>query len=163
MIRSTVNPRLPNSEQTFASQRTAFSLFEILLALALLAGAMAAISQLMEIGLQASLRNQLRTEGMFLCERKLAELLVGEDLPTTTSETPFEDAAGWSWSTTTADGPRTDLLRLEVNSVHYTDEDSPREDMRVTLVRLIRIPTVPATETETTALPSSRASAGGAG
>ncbi len=129
--------------------RAGFSLFEILLSLALLAAAMAAISQLMETGLQAGLRNQLRTEGQFLCERKLAELIVDPAAQESTGETAFPDDPGWKWSVAVSDGPRTDLLRLEISVIHYTDEQSPREDMRVILVRLVRIPTDPPEETTT--------------
>lgn len=129
--------------------RSGFSLFEILLSLALLAAAMAAITQLMETGLQAGLRNQLRTEGQFLCERKLAELLVDPAAQESTGETSFPDDPGWKWSVAVSDGPRTDLLRLEISVIHYTDEQSPQEDMRVILIRLVRIPTDPPEEATT--------------
>lgn len=131
------------------SARSGFSLFEILLSLALLAAAMAAVSQLMEIGLQAGLRNQLRTEGQFLCERKLAELLVDPTAQESIGETAFPDDEGWKWSVATSEGPRTDLLRMEITVTHYTNEQSPREDMRVTLIRLVRIPTDPPEESTT--------------
>lgn len=125
------------------STRSGFSLFEILLSLALLAAAMGAVSQLMETGLQAGLRNQLRTEGQFLCEQKLAELIVDPTVQESSAETAFPDNEGWKWSVATAEGPRIDLLRLEITVIHYTDGQSPREDMRVTLIRLVRIPTDP--------------------
>jgi len=145
------SPLISNKNQGLSRfVRRGFSLLEILLSLALLAVAMSGIGQLLETGLQAALRNQLRTEGQFLCEGKLAELIIDPTAQQTTGETDFPDHPQWRWSVVTSEGPRTDLLRLEVAAIHYTEEQSPREDMRVTLVRLIRVPTTPPTEETTT-------------
>ncbi|MFO1023240.1 MAG: prepilin-type N-terminal cleavage/methylation domain-containing protein [Planctomycetales bacterium] len=137
-------PRIP-------TLRSGFSLFEVLLALALLAGAMTAIGQLLDTGVRASLRNQLQTEGLFICESKLAEFLITTAPPATASNADVADAPGWKYSIETSTGPRADLVRIEVIAVHYTnDSNTPRENMRVSLVRLMRNPVQPPESTTTT-------------
>lgn len=123
--------------------RSGFSLFEVLLALALLAGAMTAIGQLLDNGVQASLRNQLQTEGLFICETKLTEYLINTTPPAASSAVDVPDAPGWKYSITATTGPRPDLMRVEVTAIHYTSDRTPRENMRVALVRLIRTPAQP--------------------
>lgn len=129
-----------------------FSLFEVLLALALLAASLTAISQLIDTGTQASIRNQWQTEGSLLCDSKLAEILASNTPPTSTSNTPFPDNPGWSWSVNSSAGPRADLLRIEVIVTHHPSNDSNTEDFRISIIRLLRVPTEE-TSTSTTFRP----------
>lgn len=135
--------RTSQSCRSVQSCRSGFSLFEVLLALALLAGSMTAIGQLLDNGVQASLRNQLQTEGLFICESKLTEYLINTAPPAATSAVDVPDAPGWKYSITAATGPRPDLVRVEVTAMHYTSDRTPRENMRVALVRLVRTPVQP--------------------
>lgn len=133
-----------------APGQSGFSLFEVLLALALLAGAMTAIGQLLDTGVRASLRNQLQTEGLFICETKLAEYLITTAAPAAASNADVPDAPGWKYTIQTSNGPRADLVLIEVIAVHYTNDRTPRENMRVSLVRMMRNPTQPPEPTTTT-------------
>ena len=74
------------------------SLFEVLLALAILGGALAAMGQLIANGVQAAVQSKLQTQAALLCESKLAEIAAGAEPMQGANGTSFPDAPGWFWS-----------------------------------------------------------------
>jgi type II secretory pathway pseudopilin PulG len=94
--------------------RSAFSLFEVLIALGIFAFSLAAIGQLISNGMRGALQSKLQTQATFLCESKLAELVSGIAPLQSARETPFPDDAAWTWSVDLQAGPQPDLYVVKV-------------------------------------------------
>lgn len=119
--------------------RGGITLFEVLLALAIFLGALAAISQLVHTGTIAAAEGQLQSEAVVRCQAKMGEVVSGiEPLEPVQDET-FEDGDGlWTWSLSIGDGPHVDLMQLSV-TVRHTRENGSL-DASFTVERLIRDP-----------------------
>lgn len=108
--RPTVQPR--------CARPSGFTLFEVLISLAIFLTALAALSQLVSTGVQASSRARLETQAILRCESKMAEVLAGVEPLETLAATPFEDDPSWTWSLEIGAGPHVDLLELNVTVSH---------------------------------------------
>lgn len=121
------------------SSRSGLTLYEVVLSLAILVGAMAVLSGLIATGSRAASQSRLRTEAMLLCQAKLAEVVAGVEPMTPVSGAPFVAApAEWRWDLQVLPGPHADLLELQVSVSHLAGDNSV--DAQVSLVRLIRDP-----------------------
>lgn len=130
---------LPHPRMASPSNRRGLTLYEVFLALALLLGAMAVLSQHIGVGTRAGIRARLQTQAAFHCESKLAEVIAGVEPMTAVSEQEIANAGdGWSWSLEVAPGPQPDLLNLSV-SVSHVNSTGDR-DAFFTLRRLTRDP-----------------------
>ncbi len=78
--------------------RQGLTLLEVLLSLGLFLGALAALSQLWYGGVRASVQARLTTQAILRCESKLNEVVAGAVSLQSTTDTPFEDDATWTWS-----------------------------------------------------------------
>jgi general secretion pathway protein I len=84
-------------------------------------------------------RTKLETQAVLRCESKLAEVLAGIEPLQAVSGGAFDDAApGWSWDLGVSNGPRQDLLIVEVSTVHTNGNGT--QDASHKLVRLLRDP-----------------------
>lgn len=120
--------------------RRAITLFEVVLAIAIFVGALAAISEVLRTGSRASVRAQLTSEAAIRCERRMNEL-VGAVLPLEPADRiPFEDDPNWVYTVTILDGPAMNLLQVEtlVERLASTGESSAS----CRLVRLLRDPQI---------------------
>jgi general secretion pathway protein I len=113
--------------------RRAFSLLEIILSLAILAGAVAVLSEVASNGLrQARIARDL-SHAQLLCESKLAEIAAGLVPAETQAESHFTEeedsaAADWFYSIDVASAGETDLLSVRVTVRHQRNEQrSPVE------------------------------------
>lgn len=120
-------------------RRNGITLYEVVLSLAIFAGALAALGPLASTGSRAAVRTKLETQAVLRCESKLAEVLAGIEPLQAVSGGAFEDAApGWSWDLSVTSGPRQDLLILEVSAAHTNANGTL--DASHKLVRLLRDP-----------------------
>ena len=115
MNRAAANSRPGNSRRA----RRGLTLFEVVISLGILLGALAAVSQLISIGSRAAVQSQVRTQAILRCESKLSEILASAEMMQAVEDMPFEDQEpGWAWSLYVAEGPHIDLLELEVTVTH---------------------------------------------
>ena len=73
-------------------RRPAFSLLEVLLSLAIMVGAIAALSALIEVGIRHAVVARSMTEAQLLCESKMAEITSGIQAPEPISQAPLMSA-----------------------------------------------------------------------
>lgn len=118
--------------------RGGLTIYEVFLALALMLGALAVLSQHVAVGTRAGVRGRLQTQAAMLAETKLAEVLAGAEPMAATSGALPE--AGWSWSLEVAAGPQEDLLDLTVKVTH--SNTAGENDASFMLKRLVRDPQV---------------------
>ena len=118
--------------------RRGITLFEVLLALGIFLGALAAIGQIVDVGTVASNKGRLQSEAVLSCETKLAEVISGIEPLAGVQGQSFADEADWTWSLTIADGPHPDLLHLSVEVSHARPNGTSNADF--TLTRLVRDP-----------------------
>lgn len=120
--------------------RRGFSLFEVVLSLAVFLAAFSALSELSSSGMSSAVQARLRTKAILRCESKLAELAAAvEPLEDIDGQT-FEDDPNWSWSLATTSGTHADLLLLTV-TVNY-DGGTEMAASGFSMTQLIRDPVV---------------------
>lgn len=127
------------SGRTFSRPlRRGITLFEVLLALGIFLGAIAAIGQIINVGTLAATEGQLRSEAVLRCQSKLAEVISGIEPIAAVQKQPFADDARWQWSLAVIDGPHPDLLQLDLSVTHQRLNRTENADF--TLSRLVRNP-----------------------
>jgi general secretion pathway protein I len=114
------------------STRRAFSLLEIILAIAIFTMALAAVGELMRLGLRNAQKARDTTRAQLLCESILAEVTSGAIEPTPVGDQASETDPDWCYSIQVNSTDVTGLLSVSVtvNRVNYSN---PLEG--VTLVR----------------------------
>ena len=120
--------------------RRGLTLLEVLLSLGLFLGALAALSQLWYGGVRASVQARLATQAILRCESKLNEVVAGAVPLQSTSDTPFDDDASWTWSLQIEVGPHADTMLATVKVSHPGQSGLSSSDHQ--LRRLIRDPQV---------------------
>jgi Tfp pilus assembly protein PilV len=127
------------SRPTKAS-RAGISLLEVVLALGIFLGAIAALSQLSSTGMRTAVSARLQTQAILRCESKLAELVAAIEPLDDVTDQPFEDDENWTWTLVSVAGPHADLLNLTV-SVRY-EGGNQQASTGYSLSRLVRDPIV---------------------
>tara|TARA_R110002072_G_scaffold303069_2_gene492689 strand:- start:17031 stop:17414 length:384 start_codon:yes stop_codon:yes gene_type:complete len=89
-------------------------LLEVLLSTVILAGALAALSQLTTNGVTAALRTENETVAAVRCQTKLDEILATNQHLSSGQSTHFADDPAWSWNVSMSDGPTDSLTLLTV-------------------------------------------------
>lgn len=103
----------------FPASRDGLTLFEVMLALVILLGSLAVLTQHMRVGAQAGVHGQLNTQAAMLAETKMAEVLSGAEPMAAVADVPLDTSGtGWSWSLAVGGGPVQDLLDLTVTVSH---------------------------------------------
>lgn len=143
--------------------RRGFSLLEIILALALLAGAVAVLSELSSGGLENAGRARDMTQAQLLCESKLAEVVAGilpAESQQGTCETELDPSLSeWIYTIDVASAAQVGLLEVRV-TVSRDPALDPRP-VECTLVRWVLDPSA-VTTTESTTTEGSSSLTGGA-
>ena len=119
--------------------RRGITLYEVVLALAIFAGAMAAVSQVVATGARAALQARLQSQAILLCESKMGEVIAGVTQAQPISEATFASDPtldGWTWSLAVQPGPRTGVMSVAV-SVACRRAGS-QVDASFTMTRLVR-------------------------
>jgi general secretion pathway protein I len=161
--RVTVSPRLPFSP----SPCRAFSLFEVILALTILTGAIAVLGELSRQGMEATRMARAATYAQLLCESKLNEIVAGIELPESVQGAPCEDVMDptqtypWVYSVEVASTEEQGLIAVTVT----VRQDMPEQlrPVACTLVRWMLDPNVDfssETDTSTSSSSSSSSSSG---
>jgi len=145
------------------ASRRGFSLLEIILALALLAGAVAVLSELSSSGLENAGRARDMTQAQLLCESKLAEVVAGilpAESQQGTCETELAPSLSeWIYTIDVASAAQAGLLEVRV-TVSRDPALDPRP-VECSLVRWVLDPSA-VTTTESTVEEESSSLSGGA-
>jgi general secretion pathway protein I len=120
--------------------RRGISLFEVVLALAIFIGAMAAMAQILRTGSRAAVRAQLTSEAVLLSELRMNELVSGVLPLESVSRSPFDGKPNWFWTVNISDTDVPNLLKLEVIVEHQGDHGNNTVTYQIS--RLMRDPQV---------------------
>jgi uncharacterized membrane protein YgcG len=132
---------IPPRSQPRLAPRRGMTVFEVFLALTLLLGAMAVLSQHIAVGSRAAVSGRLQTQAALYGDTKLNEVLGGVQPLSPVAGMPVDGApAGWTWSLDVVAGPAADLLDVTVKVTH-TDVRG-QADATFTVRRLMRDPVV---------------------
>lgn len=118
--------------------RSGVMLLEVLIALAIFAGSLAAIGQVISVASRAASQANWRTESALLAESRLAEVISGVAPLKSTSAQPCVENEDWLWSMSVDPGPATDVLQIEVRLDRARPLGLSADSF--SLVRLIRDP-----------------------
>lgn len=144
----------PLPERVAVAERAAFSLLEVILALAVMAGAIAVLSELSGIGLQNARIARDSTYAQLLCESKLAELVAGIEPLESQEGTPLgttgDDSDEPDWLYSVEVNPTEETGLLEVRVTVYKDLPEAQRPVRFSLVRWFIDPSAFTDETGTT-------------
>lgn len=127
-------------------RRNGFSLLEVILAIAILGGAMAVILQLVNLGMRSSVAARQRSEANLLCDTKMAEISAGILELKDYSATPIPENQDWLYSATVQESSNLGLLVVTM-SVEQANIENP---ISVQIVRYVPDPDYdPTVEEET--------------
>jgi general secretion pathway protein I len=145
--------RTPRRAETSSAAkcRKAFTLLEVLLALAILVGALAVIGELADQGLHSAQTAAALADAQLLAESKMAEITSGLVTPTAVSGVPMEFDPAWLYSITV--DPTTDTGLIAVRLTVYENMPPEHRPAEFTLVRWMADPNVVTEETTTEATP----------
>ncbi len=136
-------------------KRPAFSLLEVILALAILAGAVVVLGELARQGLESTRIARDLTCAQLLCESKLAEVVSGAELPEPVQDMPMTmlevpSTSTWLYSIDVVDTGEEGLVSVWVTVTQ--DPATDRNPVRCTLVRWMLDPfadfSLPTTDTQ---------------
>ncbi|MBX7075277.1 MAG: prepilin-type N-terminal cleavage/methylation domain-containing protein [Pirellulales bacterium] len=80
------------------TRRRGFSLIEVLLASAILMGAIVVLGELVRLGNRSARAARDEATAQLLCESKMAEIVAGVEPIAEVAETPLIDSPGWLYS-----------------------------------------------------------------
>lgn len=120
-----------------APNRSGLTLFEVVIALAIFMGALAAIGQLISTGTHGAVYAKLESQAVIRCETTLGEVLAGYIGLRSTSGT-FPDNPAWTWSVSVAPAQHEGLYIVEVTASHAGQ--SSMSKVSYTLRRFVRDP-----------------------
>jgi general secretion pathway protein I len=118
--------------------RRGITLYEVVIALVIFSGAVAAISEGVSTGVRAALQSRLQSQAILLCESKMGEVIAGAVPRSSTGETSFSEAQlqGWAWSLNVKPGQQNGMMAVQVDVTYKLAGDSV--DASFSLQRLIR-------------------------
>ena len=141
-----------------------FTLLEVILALAILAGAIAVVGEVSSLGLRNAQKARDLTHAQLLCESKLAEIVAGLEPLEAQEGTPLgtvEDGSEPDWLYSVEVNPTPDTGLVEVRVTVSKDLPAEQRPASFTLVRWMLDPEATATETDTAEMSDSAESSGG--
>lgn len=145
MNRQTQFVSLPSATRNHQA-RTGLSLLEVLLAIAILGGAMIVITQLLNLGYRSAIEARMRTEAALLCDTKMAELAAGVLPLSGTSGEAIEENPNWNYSVSVENASQVGLLAVTVTvAQNNVGNQTP---MSLSIVRLMPDPDYDPTATE---------------
>ncbi|MDB4786486.1 MAG: prepilin-type N-terminal cleavage/methylation domain-containing protein [Planctomycetaceae bacterium] len=120
--------------------RSGFTLFEVVIAVAILLGSITALFQLLTLGHRSLTQAQFRTDAVLLADLKMNEAVAGIITLQSTSEDESEDYPGWLWSLTVDDAGVDDLLQVTITV--RRDATSVAAEHEYSATRFIRDPQI---------------------
>ncbi len=127
------------------SRRRGLSLLEVVIAVAILAGALSVLSEVVRRGSQAATRANFEQQALIRCESVMNEVLAGLVELTTLEAQPFFDDESWTYDVIVNGPDELSLVELTTCVQHVNSAGIKNAD-----VKLTRLVFVPATTTETT-------------
>ena len=124
-------------------------MLEVILALTILAGAMAVLGQLIQIGMTHARQAEDMTQAVILCESIMAEIVCGARTPTAEFESPCDDDPNFLFSVTADASDQVGLLNVQV--IVIRDPSTAVQPVSCELVRLMADPDYVASLSESTA------------
>ena len=148
--------------------RRAFSLLEVILAMAILMAAIAILGELMRFGMRNAQAARDKTKAALFCESKLAEIVAGAIPANSVSDTPVEETfdssdINWTYSIDVQMIDETGLAAVTV-TVRQGGPDA-QKPIEVSLTRWLTEPasTSTSTDTETTDTSQTAGTSGASG
>lgn len=121
------------------NERRGFSLLEVILATAILMGALTVLGQLAQLGYRNARAAKLELTAQLLCEAKLAEIVSGIEPVAEVAETPLVEQPGWLHAVIVTPLDQPGLVSVEVTvRQDLAEEKQPRV---VRLTRWMQAPT----------------------
>ena len=137
-----------NNRRTRGTQ-AAFTLLEIILALAILAGCLAVLGEVIRLGVQSADESRALARAHLLAASKLAEITSGAIPPDPATSVPFETDPLQEWTYSIAVSPTSDLNLLAVRVTVTRDVRSGHPPLEYSLLRWVADPSIQAsTSTE---------------
>ena len=121
-------------------ERKAFTLLEVILALAILAGSTAVLGELIRSGLRNADEARDLTRGQMICESVVSQVLAGAISASSTSSVQFEDDPRWLYSITVDSTQMNGLILVQVSAVR--DVPAQQHPVQYTLIRWMIDPSV---------------------
>jgi type II secretion system protein I len=142
-------------------RRGAFTLFEVIIALAILVGAMAVLGELLRGGLFSAQRARDLSRATMICEGKMAQIVAGLHAPENVMGAPVDDelSDGWIYSVEVTDTTSPYLLSVRVTV--QRDVPEIKKPVSATLVRWVKSPDVLTTTSDSSSTTSSSSSSTG--
>jgi len=122
------------------ASRRGLSLFEVLIALAIFMGSIAAIGQLISTGVRGAVQARLQSQAVLRAETKMAEIVSGSVSLHSSSSGGFPDNPAWLWSVSAVPSPHAGLYYVDVTVAHSAATATGRQSF--TLRRLMRDPQI---------------------
>jgi type II secretion system protein I len=118
--------------------RRGITLYEVVIAIAIFAGAIAALSEALTTATRAALQSRMQSQAVLLCETKMAEIVAGATPATSAGENAFTDAGldGWTWKVNVTPGAHAGINQVDV-TVNCRQAASS-VDASFTMTRLLR-------------------------
>ncbi|HET6328936.1 MAG TPA: hypothetical protein VFG04_29905 [Planctomycetaceae bacterium] len=120
--------------------RRGITLYEVVIAIAIFAGAIVALSEALTTATRAALQSRMQSQAVLLCETKMAEVVAGATPATSSGEVPFTDPGleGWTWSVNVNPATHAGINQVEITVNRRQGANSV--DASFTLTRLLRDP-----------------------
>lgn len=127
-------PRQPDS------LREGFTLLEVVIAVAVLLGAITALFQLINLGHRSSLQGQFRSDAVLIAELKMNEAVGGVTELISTTEEEIEEYPDWLWSMSVEDTSQEGLLQVTVIVRRDAEPNQPNAAHEYSMTRYLRDP-----------------------
>jgi prepilin-type N-terminal cleavage/methylation domain-containing protein len=138
MIRKTT--KSTSNKRIDGRSRRAFTLLEVILALAILGGAVAVLGELIRGAVQSSQAAADLNRGVPIAESIMARILAGELPASTADSTPSDDQPDWLYSVSVDSTEQTSVLKVTVTVT--PDRPTALHPKSFALARLMVDPTV---------------------
>lgn len=148
--------KIPTYTVKTSCKKRGLSLLEVVLAMAILGGALVMIGQLNNLGRMAASRARDMTTAQIYCEKMIAEITIGSVSPDPVSDSPLPDEDGWFYSIETGAASQPGLMAVRV--IVRQDEKQFARPVNYSLVRWI---VEPDSETAEASSAESTSAAGG--
>ncbi len=116
------------------------TLYEVVIAIAIFAGAVVALSEALTTATRAALQSRMQSQAVLLCETKMAEVVAGATPATSSGEVPFTDPGleDWTWSVSVNPANHAGINQVEITVSRRQGPNGV--DASFKLARLLRDP-----------------------
>ncbi len=120
------------------SRRRGLTLYEVVIALAIFAGAITALSQALTTATRAALQARLQSQAVLLCQTKMAEVVSGALPSSSGGESSFNEPGleDWTYNVNVTAGAHAGINQVEITVRSRQAEQAV--DASFTMTRLVR-------------------------